>query len=134
MLKKILIPSFIIVIGIFAFFFIYNYGYLFEKDDSGHLASYFFNMNKFEIDISEENKNSCEIFWNDTIIYSNGKFLNKNINSERYVYGDNSFKVSINNKTKTYYFFKKNNWEYHNFKFSVNEEISFWIDGVIQRG
>lgn len=132
MVKRIVIFSFFIVIGIFSFFLIYNYGYLFEKEERGHLASMLFNLNKFEIDISEENKSNCEIFWNDIIIYKDGKFLSKNINSSRYEYGDNCFKVSMNNKSKTYYFFKPNNWEYHNFKFSVNEEISFWMDGIIQ--
>jgi hypothetical protein len=132
-LKRLLI-SFLCIFLIFLIYFFVNYGYcyLFDKEERGHLASIFFNLNKFEIDISEDNKNNCEIFWNRKVIYQNGAFLSKNINSERYVYGDNYFKVSINNVTKYYYLFKPNNWEFHNFKFSVsNDEIIFWIDGII---
>ena len=132
-IKRFLISSICIFLGFFIFLFIYDYGYLFEKEERGHLASIFYNLNKFEIDISEENKNNCEILWNKTPIYKNGEFLSKNINLERYVYGDNYFKVSINNNSKYYYLFKPNNWEYHNFKFSIsNEKINFWIDEKIQ--
>ena len=130
-IKRFLISSICIFLGFFIFLFIYDYGYLFEKEERGHLASIFYNLNKFEIDISEEN--NCEILWNKTPIYKNGEFLSKNINLERYVYGDNYFKVSINNNSKYYYLFKPNNWEYHNFKFSIsNEKINFWIDEKIQ--
>ena len=132
-LKRLLISSICIFLVFLIYFFVnYGYWYLFDKEERGHLASIFFNLNKFEIDISEDNKNNCEIFWNRTLIYQNGEFLSKNINSERYVYGDNYFKVSINNVTKYYYLFKPNNWEFHNFKFSVsNDEIIFWIDEKI---
>ena len=128
-LKKILLPLLFIVMGFFVFLFIYDYGYLFSKSERGHLTSMFFDLNKFEINIPEEQKNDCVISWNENIIYENGKLIRKNINASRYVYGDNYFTVLLNNASKKYYLFKPNNWEYHNFKFNIsNDEILFWVD------
>lgn len=70
-LKRIIISSLCILLGFFIFLFI-NYGYfIYDKEERGHLFSFFLNLNKFEIDISKENKIACEIFWNKTIIYKN---------------------------------------------------------------
>ena len=91
-LKSLLISSLCIFLVFLIYFFVnYGYWYLFDKEERGHLASIFFNLNKFEIDIAEDNKNNCEIFWNRKVIYQNGEFLSKNINSERYIYMETIF-------------------------------------------
>ena len=131
--KKLFVFSASLLLGFLAFLFISDYGYLLKKEERGHLASIFFNLNKFEIDIAEKDKGSCEISWNEKPIYKDGKLLEKNINSARYEYGINCFCVSMNDDSRYFYFFKPNNWEFHKFKFSIADgEIKFWIDEAIQ--
>ena len=134
--SKILTLSIICcVVFLFVLLFFYNFGYLFfEKEENGHLASFLFDMNKYVIEIPEDKKESLKISWNGKTIYENKTFNKKNINYSRYIYGDNYFLITLDNVSKEYYFFKPNNWEFHEFKITINsnEEIQFWIDNTLQ--
>lgn len=107
--------------------------FLFKNTEIGHVFSYVINLNDFDFSISEDQKKSCSIEWNENVIYKNGKINQKNINDARYLYGENCIKIYTENFTKIYYFYKYNNWDYYIFKINVyNDDCSFWIDGKIQ--
>ena len=94
-----------------------------SKSELGHLFSYFINMNKFSIELSNEiEKDKIQIVWNNLIIFENGKFVHKNIKKKRYIYGENIFIVKYNSEIiGNVVQYKFNNWHYHKYIFSVFE-------------
>lgn len=131
----ILVTLFIFLgIAISVFKFIYSdLKYKFKNTEIGHAFSYVLDLNDFYFDISEKQKESCKVFWNDEIIYENGKRNKKNIGLSRNLYGENIIKIQAGDLSKTYWFYKENSWGYNKFSISVNnKDITLYIDGEIQ--
>lgn len=136
-LKENSIRYTLLILSLILFFLVAFIGtdlkFLFRNTEIGHAFSYMINLNDFEFRIPEYQKKSCSIFWNEKVIYENGKINRKNIRAARYLYGENFIEIKTENFSKKYCFYKYNNWDYFIFRISVyNNECAFWIDGKIQ--
>lgn len=108
--------------------------YSFSKSELGHIFSIVLNLNDFEINVLSSEKNNYKIFWNEIVIYENGKIIRKNFNDARYIYGDNEIVVKSNGFYKQFDFYKFNNWEYHKFKINIyDNDALLWIDNKFQK-
>lgn len=109
--------------------------FLFRKSEVGHAFSMLFDLNDFSFNISDEDKSFCSIYWNEKLIYKNGRPLEVNIFRARHYYGYNLITVKMADNAKDFYFYKENDWDYNKFKFKISDgHVAFWLDGELQIG
>ncbi len=93
-----------------------------SKTELAHAISFLINLNKFRLVTSKNiDKKNIRILWNSKLIYNYGRFDNKAILDQRYIYGENIFTIIYNSnvigKTVQYKF---NN--YHEYTFYIKKE------------
>lgn len=113
-IKILFIPIVFTFVAVF-YLFLQPWGPL-VKSELGHLLSTIVNMNKFSLELSNDiAEEKVQIEWNDLLIFDGEKFIQRNINRKRNVYGENTFTVKYNSEViKKVVQYKFNNWHYNN--------------------
>jgi len=130
----LIVLCFSILINIFFFISVYRfknseYRFCFQDSEIGHYLSIFFDLNDYDFSFFGNEENEWKVYWNDKIIFSEGKLNRKNIKNVRYYYGDNTMLIENGEIQKKFYFYKFNNWSFYKFKIAANKDnISFLID------
>lgn len=125
---------FSVLINIFFFIFIHRFRisedrFYLQNSEIGHCLSIFFDLNDYDFRFFDNDESKWNVYWNDEIIFSEGKLNRKNIKSVRYQYGDNTVLIKNGEIQKKFYFYKYNNWSFYKFKIVAGKDnVNFYID------